>query len=410
MTEKRPVVVDLQHISKRFVLRKDKAFKDRLLHPLQSKKHVDDFWALKEMSLTLEAGSTIGLIGANGSGKSTLLKVIGGIIASDTGSVQTRGRLASLIELGAGFHPDLTGRENVFLNASILGMSREETEKHFDDIVEFSGIGQFIDTQVKFYSSGMYVRLGFAVAVFVEPDILLVDEVLAVGDEAFQQKCLEKISEFQAQGRTIVIVSHAMSQIASLCERVIVLSHGQVLFDGDTAEGIDVLRSGFSEASEEEEGDGGETPERQNRGVLTAPARIISVKSTVPDSKALHPGETLTVDVEFEVREPTDKWDLTVGVVNPFGTTVMTTTARTMGIADVPIEGTQLVTVDFPNLYLTPGRYTIVTSYYDADNNQIGRTAGVGVFRINSGAETTGLVYSPAHGILEGCPAPGSSR
>ena len=155
------------------------------------------------------AGSTVGLIGPNGSGKTTLLKLIGGILQPTTGTVEHRGRLAALLELGAGFHPDLTGRENVYLNASILGLSRKQTDKYFDAIVDFSGIEQFIDTQVKFYSSGMYVRLAFAVAVHVDPDVLLVDEVLAVGDEPFQRKCMDRIRQFQHEGRTIVLVTHS---------------------------------------------------------------------------------------------------------------------------------------------------------------------------------------------------------
>ena len=160
--------------------------------------------------------------------------MIGGIIQPTTGTVAQRGRIAALLELGAGFHPDLTGRENVYLNASVLGLSRDETEAQFDAIVEFSGVGDFIDTQVKFYSSGMYVRLAFAVAVHTDPDILLVDEVLAVGDEPFQRKCLDKIREFQEEGRTIIIVSHALDQIEALCDRVILMNRGQVV-DGRRA-------------------------------------------------------------------------------------------------------------------------------------------------------------------------------
>jgi ABC-type polysaccharide/polyol phosphate transport system ATPase subunit len=173
------------------------------------------------------------------------LKVIGGIIQPNGGLVQRRGRLAALLELGAGFHPDLTGRENVFMNGSILGLSQKQTAEFFDSIVEFSEIGDFIDTQVKFYSSGMYVRLAFAIAVHVDPDILLVDEVLAVGDEPFQKKCMDKIREFQQEGRTIVFVSHSAGQVEDLCDRVVVLSHGNIVFDGETAAGIAALRESF---------------------------------------------------------------------------------------------------------------------------------------------------------------------
>ncbi|TFD09618.1 ABC transporter ATP-binding protein [Cryobacterium sp. TMT1-2-2] len=240
-----PDVIHINDVSKRFVIRKDKSLKERIVNFRRSNMHKDDFWALRDVSISITAGTTIGLLGANGSGKSTLLKVIGGIIEPSSGFVERRGRLAALLELGAGFHPDLTGRENVYLNASILGLSKQETDEYFQSIVDFSEISEFIDTQVKFYSSGMYVRLAFAIAVHVDPDILLVDEVLAVGDEPFQQKCMAKIREFQSEGRTIVFVSHAASQIAELCDRVVVLSHGNIIFDGETEPGIAALRESF---------------------------------------------------------------------------------------------------------------------------------------------------------------------
>lgn len=240
-----PVVIRVKDVSKRFIIRKDKSLKERLVNFGRSRKFKEDFWALKDVDLEITAGTTIGLVGANGSGKSTLLKAIGGIIQPTTGFVERRGRLAALLELGAGFHPDLTGRDNVYLNASILGLSRKQVDQYFDSIIDFSEIGEFIDTQVKFYSSGMYVRLAFAIAVHVNPDILLVDEVLAVGDEQFQEKCMRKIREFQSEGRTIVLVSHAASQIKEVCDRVIVLSHGAVIFDGDTTGGLRALKKSF---------------------------------------------------------------------------------------------------------------------------------------------------------------------
>ncbi|HEU4849023.1 MAG TPA: ATP-binding cassette domain-containing protein, partial [Terrimesophilobacter sp.] len=181
-----PVVVRVTDVSKRFVIRKDKSLKERIVNFGRGRKHRDDFWALRGIDLEIDAGTTIGLVGANGSGKSTLLKIIGGILQPNDGFVERRGRLAALLELGAGFHPDLTGRDNVYLNASILGMSKVQTNEVFDSIVEFAEIAEFIDTQVKFYSSGMYMRLAFAIAMHAEPDILLVDEVLSVGDEPFQ--------------------------------------------------------------------------------------------------------------------------------------------------------------------------------------------------------------------------------
>ncbi|MCU1550174.1 MAG: transporter ATP-binding protein [Glaciihabitans sp.] len=242
-----PLVIRMAGLSKRFVIRKEKSLKERIVNFGRSNKHKDDFLALHDLNLEIHAGQTVGLIGHNGSGKSTLLKVIGGIIRPTTGVIQRRGQIAALLELGAGFHPDLTGRENIFMNGSILGLTRKQLAGKFDEIVEFSGIGEFIETQVKFYSSGMYVRLAFAIAVSVDPDILLVDEVLAVGDEAFQQKCMNKIRQFQQEGCTIVLVSHSAEQIREMCDRVIVLDHGNVIFDGNTENGLSALSTSFEE-------------------------------------------------------------------------------------------------------------------------------------------------------------------
>jgi ABC-2 type transport system ATP-binding protein len=196
----------------------------------------DDFWALRDVSLEVPTGSTLGLIGPNGSGKTTLLKVIAGILRPNEGTVTTRGRIAALLALGAGFHIELTGRENVYLNAAILGLSKQQTDRLFDDIVAFAELEDFIDTQVKFYSSGMYVRLGFAVAVHVDPAILLVDEVLAVGDEGFQRKCFERVAQFQREGRTIVFVTHAVDHVLRVCDRAVMLEHGRIRRIGDPKE------------------------------------------------------------------------------------------------------------------------------------------------------------------------------
>ncbi|MCU1535327.1 MAG: transporter ATP-binding protein [Glaciihabitans sp.] len=245
--ETSPTVIRLTDLSKRFVIRKEKSLKERIVNFGRSNKHKDDFFALENLNLDIHAGQTVGLVGHNGSGKSTLLKTIGGIIRPTTGTLQRRGQIAALLELGAGFHPDLTGRENIYMNGSILGLTRKQLAEKFDDIVEFSGIGEFIETQVKFYSSGMYVRLAFAIAVSVDPDILLVDEVLAVGDEAFQQKCMDKIRQFQQEGCTIVLVSHSAEQIREMCDRVVVLNHGRVVYDGETEQGLAALSSTFQE-------------------------------------------------------------------------------------------------------------------------------------------------------------------
>lgn len=239
----RPAIV-LDHVSKEFHLRHTHSMKETAMAWIKRKPISNDFRALNDVSCTINEGESVALLGLNGSGKSTSLKLVSGVLLPTGGRVLTRGRVAGLIEVGAGFHPDLSGRENVFLNAAILGMNREETEARFDDIVAFSEIGQFIDTEVKHYSSGMFVRLAFAVAIHTEMDTLLVDEVLSVGDEPFQKKCFAKITELQQQGKTLMVVSHDLESVKKVCQRGILLKQGQLVFDGPVEETISVLRAG----------------------------------------------------------------------------------------------------------------------------------------------------------------------
>ena len=219
--------IEVREVSKRFRIYREKptSLKQRLL---SRRTRADDFWALRDVSFDVPTGGSLALIGHNGSGKTTMLKVVAGILRPTAGVVRQRGRLAALLELGAGFHPELTGRENVYLNASFLGLSRRETGRVYDDIVGFAELEEFMDTAVKFYSSGMLVRLGFAVAVHVDPEVLLIDEVLAVGDEAFQARCIDRVRWFQEQGRTIVLVTHALDTVRQLCDQAVMLDHGRV--------------------------------------------------------------------------------------------------------------------------------------------------------------------------------------
>ncbi len=232
------VLVEAHGVSKRFqsYQRRATSLKERLVRREGAKGDV--FWALRGVDVQVRRGETVGLMGPNGSGKSTLLKVLSGILRPNEGEVAVHGRVASLLELGAGFDGELTGRENIYLNSALLGIPRSETDALFDDIVEFSELGEFIEFPVKHYSSGMYVRLGFAVAVHVDPDILIVDEVLAVGDAAFQTKCLMRIEEFQRQGKTLLLVSHSAGLIEQLCTRSVLLRHGEVVFDGSPGEAV----------------------------------------------------------------------------------------------------------------------------------------------------------------------------
>ena len=224
--------IRFESVSKQFTLRHAKTLKRMATRAVKGKPLKDSFYAVRDVSFDVEAGQAIGLMGANGSGKSTLLKMVSGVMRPDEGSVGVAGKIAGLIEVGAGFHPDLTGRENVYLNAAIIGMSEAETDRKFDTIVEFANIGRFIDTEVRHYSSGMYMRLGFAVAVHADCDIFLVDEGLAVGDAPFRRKCMRKIREVQEAGTTIFLVSHSPAQVQRLCDRALVLDSGALVFDG----------------------------------------------------------------------------------------------------------------------------------------------------------------------------------
>jgi lipopolysaccharide transport system ATP-binding protein len=216
--------------------------KEAVLGLFRHRTRYDEFWALRGVSVEVQPGESVGLIGHNGSGKSTLLKLAAGVLKPTEGLVRVEGRVSPMIELAAGFDPDLTGRDNVFLNGALMGHSRKEMAAKFDRIVEFSELGDFIDQPVKNYSSGMYARLGFAIAADVDPEILIIDEILAVGDERFQAKCMERIRSIRARGCTIFYVSHGMKSVEELCDRVLVLHHGQLVFDGQPAAGIERYR------------------------------------------------------------------------------------------------------------------------------------------------------------------------
>ena len=231
----------VENVSKRFTMRYHRTIKQMSIAKIRGQQLSDSFLAVDDVSFTVQQGESIGLMGLNGSGKSTLLKVINGVMRPDSGRVLTRGRIAGLIATGAGFHPQLTGRENLYLNAAILGMSEKETKARFDDIVEFADIGKFLDTPVGHYSSGMFARLGFAVAVHTDSDVFLVDEVLAVGDRPFKRKCMARMQEIRESGRTLFYVSHAPGSVRKMCDRVLVLDKGKLVFDGPTDEGIKFL-------------------------------------------------------------------------------------------------------------------------------------------------------------------------
>jgi len=233
----------VEDVHKHFKLRHTHSIKETFVAAMRRKPLTSEFQALDGVSFSIGEGEAVALMGFNGSGKSTMLKLISGVLRPDEGSVRTRGRVAGLIEVGAGFHPDLSGRENIYLNAAILGMSKKETQEQFDAIVEFSEIEKFIDTEVKHYSSGMFLRLAFSVAIHTQVDILLIDEILSVGDEPFQRKCIQRVRELHADGKTLVVVSHDLNMVSDLCERGIVIQQGKVAFDGDSKHAVELMRA-----------------------------------------------------------------------------------------------------------------------------------------------------------------------
>jgi ABC-2 type transport system ATP-binding protein len=395
-----PAVIEVNGLSKRFVIRKDKSVKERLVNATVSRQHREDFWALRDVDLSISSGTTVGLIGPNGSGKSTLLKAIGGIIQPTSGTVRRRGRLAALLELGAGFHPDLTGRDNVYLNAGILGLTRKQTDQYFDAIVDFSGIEQFIDTQVKFYSSGMYVRLAFAVAVHVDPDVLLVDEVLAVGDEPFQRKCMDRIKTFQREGRTIVLVTHALDQVVEICNRAVVLEHGNVVLDGTPRDATRLLRADFDVQA---------TTELESSG-LGQSARVLSVQPLTADGRPVSrhaPGEDLVVRVTVEADGPLEDWVLGIGIDSPTGQPVFGTNTQLLGTPLETLTGRRTVDVLLSRVYLGEGQYFLHGALAQWDGPTFARLNQAATLDVEGAGRSIGPVgvESIAIGVVEPVPA-----
>ncbi|UIN29861.1 ABC transporter ATP-binding protein [Microbacterium binotii] len=389
-----PEVIVIDEVSKTFALRKDNSLKERIVTlGRRGRQHREEFQSLKDVTFSIPAGASIALMGPNGSGKSTLLKVIGGIIEPTSGTVYRRGRLAALLELGAGFHPDLSGRDNVYLNASILGLTKEQTDERFDSIVEFAEIADFIDTQVKFYSSGMYVRLAFAVAVHTDPDILLVDEVLAVGDEAFQRKCMDKIREFQREGRTIVLVSHSAAQVMDICDQGVVLQHGEIAFIGPAAEATKVHREimeGKRQARMEND------PESSASEYAVTVVRVLnSVGEPVQD---VNPGDDVLIEITVDHAAAHSQWQTSFSIDTPTGQQVFGTSVRRLtGDTHGPVgPGPAVVTYTIPDAAFGGGQYFV--------NAQVLDENGVGAdilwqgarFYVPMSEERTGTVYADA--------------
>ena len=328
-------------------------------HPAAKEEH---FWALRDVTFDVNEGDTVGLIGRNGAGKSTLLKVISRITDPSEGFVKLRGRMASLLEVGTGFHPELTGRENIFLNGAILGMRKAEIVSKFDEIVAFAEVEKFLDTPVKHYSSGMYVRLAFAVAAHLNPEILIVDEVLAVGDVAFQKKCLGKMNEVSRGGRTVIFVSHNMAAIENLCKRGIVLERGKVAFEGTSKEAIHRYLNTLSGA---QNGQGhiidlsGSTDRRSLTGKLLKRMEFYT-EGDRPVVEGLQIGAHLKIRVHFDLPSPTNSFNIGLGFNNIFGQRIFTAHSQfEPHRSSHEHVGEQVFVCDIPSLTFMPGDYTL---------------------------------------------------
>jgi ABC-type polysaccharide/polyol phosphate transport system ATPase subunit len=351
---------------------------------------VKDFWAVRDVSFEVERGEALGIIGHNGAGKSTILKLLSSITAPTSGEITINGRLSALIEVGSGFHPELTGRENVYLNGSILGMSRREISEKMESIIEFAGISQFADTPVKRFSSGMYVRLGFSIAAHLEPDILLLDEVLAVGDAAFQAKCLERIGELKREGTTIVFISHDLGAVERLCDRVLLMKSGQVVASGPAREVIDTYQSAAGEA-------GGARTSAALAGSDAASLGGLSFYDAAGQPRPVfRTGEPLMARVEFEARAPIEDAVFDVlfhsadGVVHCEFTTEASGGRLSLG------PGRGVVEFFCPELGLLPGIY-----YTDVAVKERGAVESIHflgqstTLRVDIGKTVRGNFYAP---------------
>lgn len=358
--------IEIDNISKTFHLATDPthSLKERMLR--LGRKGTEDFRALRPLSVDITEGSTVGILGHNGSGKSTLLKCIAGILAPTTGEVRLRGRLASLLELGAGFHPELTGRENVYINASFLGISRKEIAKKFDDIVEFAELAQFIDEPVKHYSSGMYVRLGFAVAVNLDPDILLVDEVLAVGDEVFQLKCINRVKQFQREGRTIVFVTHAADTVREICDRALVLDHGELVADGAPGESIRIFREHLHGHLDDKSAF---VPTTDSLARISAVA--IRHPGTAAGRSYMTSGDPLTITVSYETKAPVNDALMELELLDTKGRLVFKTDTDRIGHPLGRLNGVGTVEFTAPSVPLLDGDYPLSIRLSDREHGHM---------------------------------------
>ncbi len=363
--------------------------------------------AVRDVSFAVDRGEAFGIIGRNGSGKSTLLKLISGILKPTTGSVRVNGRIAALIELGAGFHPEITGRENIYINGIMLGLSRREIDARFDQIVAFSGIPDFIDQPVKTYSSGMYVRLGFAVAVHVDPDVLLIDEVLSVGDEEFSAKCVAKIQEMKYRGVTLVFVTHQLDQVRNLCDRALWIDRGEPETIGDPVRVVDAYlqavsstqtvqpKTVASETKVEEPPREDGVEERWGSGEVVL-SRVAIVDNSGNELVALGPGTPVVIEMDVTVRVPQDDFVFGIGIYHADGTCVYGTNTDLEGLMPERLEANGRVRFVMPALDLVAGTYRADAAIHTRNGRAFDYRRGAIRFVVGSRVHDIG-VYRPKH-------------
>ncbi|MBI3456854.1 MAG: ABC transporter ATP-binding protein [Candidatus Rokubacteria bacterium] len=359
----------------------------------------EELWALRDVSLEVPRGCMVGIVGSNGSGKSTLLKLVGGILKPTTGAIRVMGRVSALIELGAGFHPEFTGRENVYVNGILLGLSRAEIRERFDEIVAFAGLDAFIDNPVKTYSSGMYMRLGFAIAVTVDPDILLIDEVLAVGDEAFQHQCIGKIQEFKARGKTILLVSHDLGSVERLCDEAVWLHGGRLMARGGTRQTLD--RYLHQVASEEADALGAEHREAEAEAAAGTAQRwgsreveITRVRLTDRSGQERYlydAGESCTIRLAFRAPRPVEDPVFGIGVFRRDGVCCYGTNTAIDGLGLGKIVGESEVSVEVHRLDLIEGEYLLDVAVHARDGHPYDYHSRLYAFAVRSRIRDTGV-------------------
>jgi ABC-2 type transport system ATP-binding protein len=419
------VAVEVQDVSKRFRLYKEKhtSLKERVIHA--GRVPHENLWALRDVSFEVNEGDTVGILGRNGSGKSTLLKCVCGVLQPTMGQVRVRGKLAGLLELGAGFQPELSGRDNIYLNGSMLGMSRRDVDKVFDDIVTFAELEQFIDNQVKFYSSGMYVRLGFAVAVNVDPDILVIDEVLAVGDERFQRKCMERIKTFQEEGRTILFVTHSPDQVRAICDRAVVLSDGQMIAHTTPGESIRLFREHLLEASDalaasllrppDSPAGGVVRAERNRRQERTGPEPAPSGRRPVlldevrvqfegvTERPYMLTGQALAVQIGFDTLESTEGVVFSIEIRDPKDDVLIRTDSDILGRRYDLERGPGMVEFLFDSVPLLDGVYQVTVGVQGPRGSLFDWRESACRFEVTNPGRATGLLSLPLRvSILHG--------